>query len=91
MNSLRRNKLVFLAIAFLVAASFFLAYFHQHSDGLSFDHCSICQFIHQIVSLFIFASTALFCTARPGFLILESVRTPSFLTTTRLRNRAPPF
>ena len=85
------RRLIFLVAGLLVLAALGFSFLHHHADGGDFDHCSVCKFVRQIVSFFIFSLVTFFSSVRPRYLVQEPVRLRSLSLSSKLRTRAPPF
>lgn len=90
----RRNKVLLVLCAVLLAAGLFLSAFHTHQDLEQTHKCSVCHFVRQITAALVLLAAALFCL-RPASagrkLILLNREFSSLFFAGALRGRAPPF
>lgn|GEM_PF-3343776 len=91
MTTLSKRRWMFLVVGLVILASLFASFLHQHANGPDFEHCSVCKFVRQIVSFFVFALVVFFSQVQPRFLAWESDRPSPLFTPSQRRNRAPPF
>ena len=88
----RLSKLIFIAAALLVAFAFSLVFLHHHNDPNESENCSICKFVRQIVSFFIFILTVtLFRTPKIRLVPLSSDGPKSVWLVSPRSGRAPPL